>query len=203
MSEQSPAFQLYPRDLLADTDNLTDAAFGLYVRLLCKQWLNGSLPAEFESDEVESMIDVLPIGDLKERRRSWKAISKHFKPHPTEQGRVAQSRLERIRDEQREYRERQSINGRKGVDRRRELGQLPQPNGQPPLLPSVEPSHDALVHPVDEQRSTPASAPAPATAKNDGSANGAARKKRSCGLHRRCPTGCRRDCRMRSMRSSA
>ena len=112
MGEVSPSFQLFPRDFLADTDNLTDAAVGLYIRLLCKQWMHGSLPEAFESDDDgDSMIDVLPLGDIKERRKSFRLLAKHFVPHPTETGRVAQSRLERIREEQRLYREQKALAG--------------------------------------------------------------------------------------------
>src|ERR1700694_5190524 len=118
VGEESPSFQFYPRDFLADTDNLTDAAAGLYMRLLCKQWMHGSLPAVFESDDDrETVMDILPIGDVKERRKSWRLLAKHFKEHPTESGRGGQSRLQRIRDDQRIYREQKALAGSLGGKR--------------------------------------------------------------------------------------
>lgn len=164
MSEQSPAFQLYPRDLLADTSGLTDAAFGLYVRLLCRQWLDGSLPAAFESEEGESMIDCLPAGEIKERRRSFKSIARHFKPHPTEAGRVVQGRLERVRAEQAEFREKKAragaIGGKHAQSKRRASTEQ---------IPS-----DALN--LLEAKSSPASAPASATANLAALGSGGARE---------------------------
>lgn len=108
MSEESPAFQLYARDLLAATQGLSDAAFGLYLRLLCVEWIETGLPAAFEAEDGAAMIDLLPPGDVRERRRSWKKIAHHFGPQPTlPDDRVGQGRLERIREGQRRYREEQ------------------------------------------------------------------------------------------------
>lgn len=116
MGEQSPSFQLYPRDLLADTSMLSDAAFGLYVRLLCAQWREGSLPAAFESEDGEAMTELIPRDDPKVRRRSWKAIARHFKPHPSMPGRVVNERLERERQKQSRRRADQAASGAAGAD---------------------------------------------------------------------------------------
>ena len=37
-------FRLFPKDLLADTEHLTNEEFGAYVRLLCQEWIEGELP---------------------------------------------------------------------------------------------------------------------------------------------------------------
>jgi uncharacterized protein YdaU (DUF1376 family) len=160
LGEDSPSFQLYPRDLLADTHNLTDAAFGLYVRLLCAQWLNGSLPAAFESEDDESMTDVLPIGDLKERRKGWRVIERHFPAHPELVGRVAQPRLERIRAAQKTYRASQAAKSAKGVRRRQELADAARTPDQPAGKPVDQPVGIARVNPDDDLRLTSAIATA-------------------------------------------
>jgi uncharacterized protein YdaU (DUF1376 family) len=43
-----PAFQFYASDFLVDTIDLSNEELGAYVRLLCHQWVNGSLPAQLE-----------------------------------------------------------------------------------------------------------------------------------------------------------
>lgn len=162
LGEDSPSFQLYPRDLLADTDNLTDAAFGLYMRLLCKQWLNGSLPAAFESDDGDSMMDVLPIGDAKERRKSWRMIGRHFPAHPDLPDRVAQPRLERVRASQKAYRDSQAVKSKKAVDKRRQLGQVGMTPKEPADHPVGYPVDSAGVEPGSDSGSSFASATADA-----------------------------------------
>jgi len=171
LSEQSPAFQFYARDFLADTDNLTDAAVGLYIRLLCKQWMHESLPENFESEDGDSMIDVLPIGDLKERRKAYRTIAKHFNPHPTLEKCVVQGRLERIRQEQRAHSAAKSEAGRVGglttqSKRKNSSSALPlleaESSSALPLLEAESSNTSNLL----EAKSSSASATATATAYN-------------------------------------
>ena len=45
MAKNTPAFQFYPSDFLGGTDLMSAAAVGVYVRLMCRIWINGgSLP---------------------------------------------------------------------------------------------------------------------------------------------------------------
>ena len=41
-----PSFDFFPDDFIAGTYHLTPEAVGIYVRLLCFQWNNGSIPSD-------------------------------------------------------------------------------------------------------------------------------------------------------------
>jgi uncharacterized protein YdaU (DUF1376 family) len=48
MEKPLPYFSLYVGDFLSDTSGLDNASIGAYMKLLCHQWINGSLPTDPE-----------------------------------------------------------------------------------------------------------------------------------------------------------
>ncbi len=110
MKAPSPAFSFYPKDILSDEAAvaMTDEELGIYVRLLCHAWLEGSIPA-----------DPARLARMNRRPRRvfdrlWKAIVPCWQPSPDEPGRLIQGRLEVEREKQRAYSAKQSARGKHG-----------------------------------------------------------------------------------------
>jgi uncharacterized protein YdaU (DUF1376 family) len=106
---RSPAFQFYPKDFLHDSNvvlmNLSER--GAYITLLCYCWSEGSIyddPAK-----LAKFCHVTPSV----MRRLWPALAPCFRPSD-EPGRLIHPRLERERQKQAEFKQRQSDNGKKG-----------------------------------------------------------------------------------------
>ncbi len=102
---KAPAFQFYPGDFLADEDQtlMTLAECGLYIRLLCLAWGNGSIPSQCER------IATLVGATVDDVRSAWTAVSVCFVNHPTDPGRLVNPRMERERIKQRNYRRKQAV----------------------------------------------------------------------------------------------
>jgi uncharacterized protein YdaU (DUF1376 family) len=96
-----PAFQFYPDDFLGGTMNFTDAELGLYVRLLCIQWSQGSLP----DDDSELL-------SYSKGRTSVTRVKAKFKKG--QDGLLRNDRLEQERCKQAAYRQSRSANGKHG-----------------------------------------------------------------------------------------
>jgi len=83
---------------------------GLYTLLLCRSWIEGSIPADL--GELARMLK-LPVPRLK---KLWPAVSPCFEVRAD--GRLVQPRLEYERDKQAEYRGRMSTAGKAGAAKR-------------------------------------------------------------------------------------
>ncbi len=44
MTMKAPAFQLYAQDFLTGVVYLTNEEIGIYIKMLCKQWTDGTIP---------------------------------------------------------------------------------------------------------------------------------------------------------------
>lgn len=152
---KAPAFQFYPADFLAGTVFMTAAEVGAYIRLLCHEWQQGSIPAD---PARLAMLTGLPAA-------KHNPVLEKFQPSPDGKG-LINRRLEEIRQEQLDYRAKQAANGAKG-------GRPPKPIGNPPLsqpLPVAsatdnpnESSHLTSPHPPNPPvESPPAAAENPA-----------------------------------------
>lgn len=116
---KAPAFQFYAADFDTATRGWLPDEVGVYIRLLCTQWITGPLPTE---PRRLAVIVGMPVQDFEE---IWKnTISHKFEKSKTG---YINKRLEKVRDEQRQYRESQSENGRKGA--RKRWGKNGDPNG--------------------------------------------------------------------------
>lgn len=112
---KSPAFQLYASDFLTDTSHMTAEELGIHMRLLCTQWINGSL---INDVKVLSRISGC---DMRVFKRSWPTVSQKYEL--VENGETAvemkmstliNKRLELTRKQQEVFREKQQKNGLKG-----------------------------------------------------------------------------------------
>lgn len=145
-AEQSPAFQFYPKDFITDGRVATMSAeeVGIYIRLLCYCWTEGSIP-----DDLELLAR---IGGVTHRRMqgAWLALQFCFQPDPKAPvGWYVQPRIERERAKQAAFRQKQAENGRKGG--------RPPSNGKPvetQALPNAQPKPEA-------KESSPSSSPSP------------------------------------------
>lgn len=104
MKAPSPAFSLYPKDILSDEacSAMTDEELGVYVRLLCHAWLEGSIPA----DRVR--LARLTRRSLPRFGRVWRAVGPCWDADPEDPERLVQRRMERERTKQVDYSELQS-----------------------------------------------------------------------------------------------
>ena len=107
MKAPSPAFSLYPKDILGDVNcaAMSNEEFGCYMRLLCHAWLEGSIPSE----------PVRLARILKVRHQTFLRLWPSLEPcFSLQDGRLVQKRMEQERYKQRERSETMSARGRKG-----------------------------------------------------------------------------------------
>ena len=95
---KSPAFQLYPADLLSDLRfaSLSTRERGVWLTLICHEWINGPLPTS-----IQELSRILP-GSVQELEQDWKMVSRCFVERD---GGLVNPRLERERDVQTANRE--------------------------------------------------------------------------------------------------
>lgn len=107
-SSKSPAFQFYPKDFLTSehVELMSLAERGVYITLICKCWIEGSLPSDVTA---LARLCGTPIGAF---RRLWPAVEPCFRLAVN--GRLTHARLEHERKKQREFRRKQAENGRLG-----------------------------------------------------------------------------------------
>lgn len=114
-AEKPPAFQLYPRDFVADLDvaAMSLEELGAYFLLLCHGWLKDGLP-----NDEQKLLRLLSRPRTRGRSLAdvWAAVEEKFPVAPD--GRRRNARQEEVRAEQALYRESQSERGRKGAEAR-------------------------------------------------------------------------------------
>lgn len=108
-----PWFPFYPADFLGaeKVQLMTNEQVGMYVKLLCYQWMEGSIP-----EKSSSAIAVLRLGwgDASEMTDFQDVLTNCFIKHPTEKGRLINKRLDEIRREQEEISIKKQEAGRAG-----------------------------------------------------------------------------------------
>lgn len=105
---KAPAFQFFPKEFLSSSKvcRMANAEVGIYVKLLCHEWMDGSLPTDHR--QLARMVGV----PFRQFSRTWEGpLSECFVER---NGRLVNPRLERARKEQIEYRRRQAEHGKKG-----------------------------------------------------------------------------------------
>jgi len=118
--EWGPAFQFYPGDFLSDERSalMNNAATGVYIRLLCYAWNEGSIP------ENVALLARLVREDLATFTPLWEDVKVCFVAS-NEPGRLINERMESIRAEQIAYRKRQSTKGKASAEKRSNHGSTP------------------------------------------------------------------------------
>jgi uncharacterized protein YdaU (DUF1376 family) len=124
---KDPSYPWYPRDFAADepVQLMSLAAEGAYRRLLDHQWLHGSVPGE-----MAQLARICKNITVREMQKIWPSIEGCFSRMDGQPPRLQNRRLERVRTERQEFREKQSANGRRGAEAR--WGHKPEdgdPNG--------------------------------------------------------------------------
>jgi len=98
-----PAFQFYPDDFIGGTAHFTAEEVGAYILLLCYQWDNGFVPNDDDMiRRIARITQAFHLGFVKQK----------FKVG--EDGLLRNERMEREREKQRLYREKQRENGKRG-----------------------------------------------------------------------------------------
>lgn len=97
---KAPAFQLYAQDFLTGVMYLTNEEIGIYIKILCKQWTDGSVPKK----RLGFLVGL-----------DWENFSEELKNKfiETEES-LVNTRLEQERDKKIKFLKNQSINGKKG-----------------------------------------------------------------------------------------
>lgn len=108
MSAQSPAFQFYPADFLADENValMSLAGRGAYITLMCYCWREGSIPADTNRLGRLCGIDSSAMAQL------WEELSPCFE---LTNNRYQHPRLERERRKQLEHSQERRESGRRGA----------------------------------------------------------------------------------------
>lgn len=88
--KRPPSFDFFPDDFIAGTYHLTPEAVGIYVRLLCFQWNNGSIP------EDEAELARIAGVDADAMRTHMRTVMLKFMPDGC--GGLKNDRLERERE---------------------------------------------------------------------------------------------------------
>ncbi len=120
-SELSPAFQLYPKDILSDATfmQLSLAAKGAYFVLMNHCWLNKTLPADSKNKKISALVGCSP----KTFSKLWIELAPCFEARPD--GTLIDPRIEQIRVKQAQFRELQRTKGRASAEVRWGSGSIP------------------------------------------------------------------------------
>ncbi|MDE2101741.1 MAG: YdaU family protein [Patescibacteria group bacterium] len=103
-----PAFQFYPDDFVAGTADFTAEEVGAYMLLMCSAWAQGGIPRDTKKLAIIARVSATKF------KRIWFAIGPKFEPHPDNQTRWVQPRMEKVRAEAKARRDRSAENGRRG-----------------------------------------------------------------------------------------
>ena len=112
MRTRVPAFRFYPGDFLNDAfvRAMPANARGVYITLLCVEWIEGHLP-----DDLDQLARLAAVSRA-EFRKVWPFVEPCFERRAG--GGLYQKRLEAERQKQAAYRERMSARGALGAERR-------------------------------------------------------------------------------------
>ena len=122
---KSPAFQFYASDFLVDTAEMTNQEVGVYIRLLSHQWVNNGLNSDPNRLANVVGIDLLEV---------WDDIKHKF--DLCDDGKLKNSKLEKVRQTQINYRNKQSEAGKRGAAKRWDNNPNGNPNGENMALQS-------------------------------------------------------------------
>lgn len=114
MKTDSPALQLYPKDLLADPNVIAMSleALGAYTKLLCICWLEVTLPND------EQKLRRLSGATAAQWRRIWPQVRPCFHTDVVDNTVLRQKRLDEEREKQRKRRRDMEKGGKKGAAKR-------------------------------------------------------------------------------------
>ena len=108
--DKAPAFQFYPKDWLTDPDVvcMSMAQKGAYITLICYCWREEKLPNN--PDYIRKL-----LGNVPKWKTLWNGIKHKFE---IQGDYLLHPRLEKEKIKQEEYRNKKSIAGKKGMEKR-------------------------------------------------------------------------------------
>jgi len=176
---QPPAFQCYAKDLLADTEHLTNEEFGAYWRLVCQAWIQDGLV----SDERD-LIRLSRAGTPGRFRQLWHRLEVFFSTEHRTDGKLSQKRLEQTRQTQRLWREKSSKGGTAAALAKAQARDHQEATTlEPPLVPSDAPNVNSPVSSLQSPDSRPDPdpplLPSVGAPPQGGQANGSGKKPRT------------------------
>lgn len=120
---KAPSYPWFPRDYEFDEDVklMTYEQEGIYRRLLDHQWFHKGIPADLKSIAI-----LVPKISLAHFRKVWPSIARKFQP--AADGRLFNSKLERVRVELEDYKAKKAKAGRDSAAARLEQNGNNQPN---------------------------------------------------------------------------
>lgn len=148
----SPAFQLYAQDFLVGTAELTAEEVGAYIRLLCYQWVKGGLPND--ENKLAHLAGLTEISGGLSLGYVLGNVLVKFRLSP-EDNLWRNERLEVVRREQAEYREKQANNGKGGGNPNFKKGKKNPYYDDDQTLTKDNPPHNPQDNPVDKRPHNP------------------------------------------------
>jgi uncharacterized protein YdaU (DUF1376 family) len=144
-----PAFQFYAGDYLSSSrvQAMSLEAEGAYIRLLCYQWQDGSIP-----DDLRKLARLCKISERK-MKSIWVQVSPCFDLQ-IESGRLANARLEEIRKTHIEFCLQRSASGRLGGKRSGEVRSKREAHGSN-VLKQTGKQNEALLSSSSSSSSSP------------------------------------------------
>tara|TARA_S200002703_G_scaffold135071_1_gene123824 strand:+ start:903 stop:1652 length:750 start_codon:yes stop_codon:yes gene_type:complete len=148
MSEKLPWFKFFPFDWETDEDVQLMDFFerGVYLTLLCRTWIEGSIPADPSKAQglLKQCLSNAYANDEQRLITAYEKIIKLFEPHPENPERLVHWKMEEQRQELISLRDRRRKAGSKGGKQRSSKGQakLKQSSSEPE--PEPEPDKDII-----------------------------------------------------------
>jgi uncharacterized protein YdaU (DUF1376 family) len=106
MNNKLPVLPLYANDFIADVVEWTNEEVGIHIKLLCYQWINGSIPNDTES--LARMTGTSHSSFV----YMWERVGGKYVPN--DKGRLINERLEKERKEVERYKQMKSNAGKVG-----------------------------------------------------------------------------------------
>lgn len=116
MADKYPWFPFYAADFLTDEKALilSYREIGIYLVLLCHQWIQGSISADRSQAQATLKLGSSHTGEDADFEAFDKVVATCFTAHPTLAGRLINLKLYEIQGQQEAHRQRLSENGRRG-----------------------------------------------------------------------------------------
>jgi len=108
LHEKSPAFQLYPKDILSDGNAMAMPleAFGAYMKLLCYDWIDDGIPDDAIAWRRLCGYEHFNFQGHERDIEDWDTIASYLRPrfvdHPTKSGYLTNPRLQKEREKQKQ-----------------------------------------------------------------------------------------------------
>jgi uncharacterized protein YdaU (DUF1376 family) len=139
----SPAFQFYAQDFLVGTAEMLPEEVGGYIRLLSYQWVKGGVPTDRRKlMQLTGILDSAVLDNVLQK----------FQPSSDNSGLLVNVRLETVRQQQLEHKQKQGNNGSKGGNPNFKKGHRnPYYNQTPNPVDNLQdnPEHNPLDNPTD------------------------------------------------------